>query len=176
MAHAVGHPVARPAFETKRQVARHLDLALLAARGTGSAAFFEHVERARSSVVDVDVSGPRARGALSPWQRHRAEELLVASMDTRPSLDAVAAACGLSRGHFARAFRSTFGLPPRAWLRSMRIERARRLIRESGRTLSEIAAATGFSDQSHLSRTFKRATGKNPADYRRACASEVAAG
>ena len=60
-----------------------------------------------------------------------------------------------------------FGLPLAAHVRALRVEAARRLLRGSTLTLSDVATAAGFADQSHLTRVFKRATGLTPAGYRR---------
>jgi AraC-like DNA-binding protein len=53
-------------------------------------------------------------------------------------------------------------MPPHNYLLSRRLEQAERLLRETQLPLSEIAAATGFSDQSHLARHFRRRTGMSP--------------
>lgn len=148
-------------------VVHHLEMAILAARGAGSPAFFAHVEKARAlHHAHGSASGVQS-GTLTPWQRQRAEELLVASLEGAVSLDDVAAECGLSRLQFARAFAKTIGMPPRDWVRTRRLESAKRLLVETDRTLAEIAAATGFADPSHLARVFKAATGTTPTAYRR---------
>jgi len=59
------------------------------------------------------------------------------------------------------AFRSAFGLPPHAWQVQVRLARARTLIR-AGIPIAAVAAATGFADQSHLTRIFKRSYGYTP--------------
>lgn len=146
-------------------VVYHLEMVALVARGTGTRAFFEHLAKARAC---VEAEERPARGALTPWQRERAEAMLLAGLEGETSLDDVARDCGLSRARFTRAFARSVGLAPRAWLRAMRVETAKRLMRDRSRTLSEIAAITGFADQSHLSRTFKRATGMSPTEFRRA--------
>jgi AraC-like DNA-binding protein len=72
----------------------------------------------------------------------------------------------LSRTEFSRVFRRREGVPPRAYLLERKIEGARRLL-ATDRSLSEIALALGFYDQSHFTRVFKQATGETPAAYRR---------
>jgi transcriptional regulator GlxA family with amidase domain len=69
---------------------------------------------------------------------------------------------GLSTHHFARSFHETVGMPPHGYLLSRRLDRAERMLRQTQLPLSEIAAATGFSDQSHLARHFRRRTGTSP--------------
>ena len=53
------------------------------------------------------------------------------------------------------------------YIRKLRIEKSIQLLNESGHSLAEIAYLTGFSDQSHFNRIFKKYTGKNPSEYRK---------
>src|SRR5712691_4859096 len=66
-----------------------------------------------------------------------------------------------------RQTRTSTGATPRAFIEQRRIERARALIEDTDQPLAEIAAATGFATQSHLTTAFRRATGFTPAAYRR---------
>jgi len=84
-----------------------------------------------------------------------------------PSLADLARLTGLSRYQVLRRFERAYGLPPHAWLLRRRAERARVLIRD-GVTLAAAAAATGFADQSHLTRVFARQFGFTPGAWRRA--------
>jgi AraC-like DNA-binding protein len=99
----------------------------------------------------------------------RAKELLSAQLADPPSLEALAAAVGLSPFHFARVFRRATGLPPHTWLMQRRVEQARALLK-SGCTPLAVAMQLGFADQSHLSRQFKQTYGIGPGAYRKACA------
>jgi len=75
---------------------------------------------------------------------------------------------GLSPYYLTRLFTKATGMPPHAYLTQVRIFRAKQLLRQ-GFTLSETAVATGFSDQSHLSRHFKRLVGVTPGRYATGC-------
>jgi AraC-like DNA-binding protein len=83
-----------------------------------------------------------------------------------PSLDGLAAMTGLSRYQLLRRFKIRYGLPPHAWLVSRRAELARELIRK-GETLTAAALRSGFSDQSHMTRTFARFYGYTPGQWQR---------
>jgi AraC-like DNA-binding protein len=82
------------------------------------------------------------------------------------SLSALASGVGLSPFHAARLFSRSVGLPPHAWRNQLRLNRAADLLR-AGRSAAEAAAATGFTDQSHLTRHFKRAFGAPPGQWAR---------
>jgi AraC-like DNA-binding protein len=73
----------------------------------------------------------------------------------------------LSTGHFARAFRQTFGVSPHTFIIEQRVNAAKRLILETGAPLAEIALSCGMADQSHLTRHFTRKVGMSPAAWRR---------
>ncbi|WGS17839.1 MULTISPECIES: AraC family transcriptional regulator [unclassified Bradyrhizobium] len=109
-----------------------------------------------------DVSFRPVKGGLAPWQERRTKSLLLANLRGDVNLETLAKECGLSRAHFARSFKMTTGKSPMAWLVSQRLIRARELLAESPLSLSEIAYACGFADQSHFSRAFARHVGVAP--------------
>jgi len=80
------------------------------------------------------------------------------------SLDDLSKHVALSTYYFLRVFCAEVGMPPHAYLESVRIRHAQRLIRE-GKPLAEIAAEVGFSSQSHLTRSFKKIIGVTPGQY-----------
>ncbi|MCL7370365.1 MULTISPECIES: AraC family transcriptional regulator [Streptomyces] len=82
-----------------------------------------------------------------------------------PSLAALATDLGLSRYQLLRAFRTSTGMPPYAWLAQHRVARARGLL-DAGLRPAEVAALVGFADQAHLTRWFRRVLGVTPAAYR----------
>jgi AraC family transcriptional regulator len=106
-------------------------------------------------------------GGLAPWQERRARELIADTVTSEVALGQVAAECGLSMSHFCKAFKVSTGLTPHGWLQQCRLERARGLLRQPGRSLAEIALLCGFADQSHFSRTFHRHVGLAPGLWRR---------
>jgi AraC family transcriptional regulator len=107
------------------------------------------------------------RGGLAPWQERRAKELLIAQLNGEVTLETLALECGLSRSHFARAFKKTTGLPPHRWLLDRRVERARELLLNSALPIADIADLCGFADQSHFTRVFTNALGVSPGEWRR---------
>jgi transcriptional regulator GlxA family with amidase domain len=83
------------------------------------------------------------------------------------SVSMLCSAAGLSRSHFSRAFRTSVGQSPHAYIVRLRLERAMSLMRDTETPLSEIALVAGFSDQPHFSNAFRRAVGTTPAQWRR---------
>jgi AraC-like DNA-binding protein len=103
-----------------------------------------------------------SRGGLPPVVTQRICEYIESHLEQKIGLEALAAIAGLSTHHFARAFHQSMGIPPHSYLLTRRLERAEHMLRETQLPLSEIAVATGFSDQSHLARHFRRRTGMSP--------------
>ncbi|MDX8456269.1 AraC family transcriptional regulator [Mesorhizobium sp. VK9D] len=112
------------------------------------------------------VSKP-VKGGLPTWQEQRVKELMSANLDGEVPLRMLSNECGLSVGHFSRAFRASTGMAPHQWLLARRIDAAKALLRRGGKSLSEVALACGFADQSHFTRTFTKVTGVSPGAWRR---------
>jgi AraC-like DNA-binding protein len=82
------------------------------------------------------------------------------------TLEDLSSLSGLSGYHLIRVFRADTGLPPHAYLEQIRVNRARLLLR-TGAAIAEVALSTGFNDQSHFSRHFKKMTGVTPGQYQK---------
>jgi AraC family transcriptional regulator len=104
----------------------------------------------------------RIRGGLAPTVRRRVLERMDAEPDAHLTIDALAREAGLSPAHFARAFKQSIGRAPHQHLLALRLERARRLLDGPDPVLSEVALETGFADQAHFTRFFKRQFGITP--------------
>lgn len=108
-----------------------------------------------------DWDGVSATGIVA-----RVREFIDAHYAERISLGDLAAVAGLSRFHFLRVFQEEVGIPPYAYLMDRRVRAAVQLLGD-GVPIVEVAASTGFSDQSHLTRRFKRHLGMTPGQYQR---------
>jgi AraC family transcriptional regulator len=133
----------------------------------------ENPETARTTMLRLAAllsrSAPepsRARGGLAPWQERKIEQYLRDRVQQQVRLDELAQHASLSVSHFCRAFKGTFGTTPHTYLVRLRLARAQELMLQTGSELGQIALACGFSDQSHLCRTFRRETGETPGRWR----------
>lgn len=97
----------------------------------------------------------------------RATAVLLDRMTSPPSLDELAALVGTGKFALLRAFLKVHGMPPYEYLSQLRVRRVQRML-ESGAGLADVAAAVGFTDQSHMSRRFREVIGMPPGAYRRA--------
>jgi AraC-like DNA-binding protein len=152
-----------------------LGLALMPAFGMPeqvSQLFMDHVMLALATHTAQTYGGMQTvtrplKGGLAPWQERLAKEMIARDLPGDVSLHDIARACGLSTGHFSRAFHRSTGLAPHAWLLQARVEAAKDMLRTRQRSLAEIARACGFSDQSHFARVFMRRVGLSPGAWRK---------
>jgi AraC-like DNA-binding protein len=111
---------------------------------------------------------PQANGGLSPYAMRRVREHVDAHLSESMGLADLAAVAGLSVYHFAREFKHSAGITPHYYLVQRRVERAQDMLARTDLSVSEIALAVGFSDQSHLTRHFRHMLGTTPREFRRA--------
>ena len=171
----IGMLRAQPGRGVDDPVVRNLLSSLLAGGATAKdvpCLFLRYVTRALTVHVAQAYGGLGAaqripRGALAPWQLRRAKELMSAHLSEEMPLSRLAAECGLSVRHFARAFRQSTGAPPHRWLLKRRIEQATELMSDRALGLADIAISCGFADQSHFTRVFTALVGVTPNAWRR---------
>jgi len=109
----------------------------------------------------------RPRGGLPRHKLRAALEYMEEHLDTELALDDLAAVVHLSPYHFARQFKASTGLPPHQFLITRRVERAKQLLQGGDDlSLAQVAARTGFWDQGHFTRHFKRLVGVTPKRFR----------
>ena len=106
------------------------------------------------------------KGGLPNWRLKRAIELLETDRTKTPSLAELAGPLRLHPTSFCRAFKQSTGLSPHRYLLEHRVNRAKAMMEDHKRTLTEIALDCGFSSSSQFSTVFKRITGVSPRSYR----------
>jgi AraC-like DNA-binding protein/PAS domain-containing protein len=109
---------------------------------------------------------PQAHGGLSPAALRRVREYVDTHLGGGMDLATLARVAGVSIHHFARGFKQSAGVTPHHYLTQKRVERAQDMLAHTALSLSEIAYAVGFSDQSHLARHFRQMLGVTPGQFR----------
>jgi len=120
----------------------------------------------RAGLSGAGPAGLTARDGARAADRVRA--FLSDGYAAQATLTDLAEVAGCSRFATYRAFRGRFGLSPSDYQRQLRLRAARRAL-ASGAGVADVAAATGFADQAHLTRWFRRCYGITPGAYQRAC-------
>jgi AraC-like DNA-binding protein len=121
---------------------------------------FLHRLLARHSTASIALS----RDGNEDSAVRRSKKFLDEHYADRVPLHELARLTGLSPYHLNRSFCRKIGMPPHAYQLQMRIARAKSALR-TGSSITEVALATGFADQSHFTRVFKRLVGDTPAQY-----------
>jgi AraC family transcriptional regulator len=94
-------------------------------------------------------------------------DFIEANIDQDLPLASLGRVAAMSVYHFARRFKETVGVSPHAYVVMRRIRRAQRMLEHGKGRLADVAAACGFSNQSHFTTTFQRSIGVTPGEYRR---------
>jgi AraC family transcriptional regulator len=158
--------------ELLEQLTREVRFAAISG-SMSSALYVDHLALAiaarlvRSAAVRSDCLARPNVGGLTNPQFKRVTEFIEASLDVTINLQALSIACGLSISHFVRQFKLTTGVSPHQFVLRRRVERAKRLLKDTDEPVAEVAIACGFSHQEHLTHTFRRYTGDTPASFRR---------
>lgn len=104
---------------------------------------------------------------LSPYKLKQSLAYVREHLGEQVTVTALARVGGMmSRSHFIRGFKRAMGITPYKYIVHCRIERAKRLLRETSLPLDQVAHAVGFSDQSHLTKRFRLAVKITPKIFR----------
>lgn len=118
-------------------------------------------------ILRVRQSVRRRRSELATWQLRRAIEYIEDHCVRNIRLEELASLTGLSQSHFSHAFKASTGLPPHQWQTRARLERAKQLLLKDDTPLTHVAAETGFADQAHFTRVFRKNIGATPANWKK---------
>lgn len=136
---------------------------------------FTHNDCASSIIIEgvmMEMLGEMLRGSLTqhthaaPRWLQDAKEMLHAHFAENLSLSELGQKVGIHPVHLAQTFRKNFHCTIGEYIRTLRIDYACHELTSSGKPIVDIALAAGFCDQSHFTRTFKRAVGVAPSQYR----------
>lgn len=112
----------------------------------------------------ADSAPPRHGAAVCHYAVRRAVDYVQAHHDQALTLDRLSSVAGIGTRHLIRSFKQNLGLTPHAFLRQIRVQRARDALRR-GEAPAEAAYAAGFADQAHLTKAFKLLIGTTPGRY-----------
>jgi len=108
----------------------------------------------------------RAGARLTRSQLRKVDDFFRSSLTTPFTFGELAASVGLSRTVFFQRFTQSMQQTPNQYRQSLRVAQAKALIKQADMTLAEIATASGFSDQTHMTRSFRQILGTTPGQYR----------
>lgn len=111
---------------------------------------------------------PDGGGRLLAWQARKVRDYIDRHINGPVFVADLCALIDRSEAHFSRSFKRTFGESPHAFLIRRRVDLAARYMLQTDASLSDIALRCGFTDQAHLCKHFRQATGQTPAAWRRA--------
>ena len=106
------------------------------------------------------------RGGMPRTRLKRVLEYIAAQLHEELSLTALAEIAGMNLYYFSRLFKQSTGLSPHRYVLDQRIRRAQHLLRTSDMTILEASVRTGFADQGHFTKVFRRFVGLSPTEYR----------
>ncbi|GAB4070347.1 helix-turn-helix transcriptional regulator [Ancylobacter sonchi] len=127
--------------------------------------FATHLLRNYSSLRDRP--DDRHSGGLSPRAWRTVNDFIQENLSQPLSIARLAEIAGLSPSHFLRAFRRSLGQAPHQYLLGQRLALVERLVTTTDLPFADIAAASGFSSNSHMTSTMKRLRGVTPTELRR---------
>lgn len=107
------------------------------------------------------------RGGLPSSTVRRLQEFAHANLARTITVDELAALAGVSRRHFLRAFQESLGQTPLRYVQGLRIDKAKQLLANPWRSVTEVGLECGFSHAQHFSSCFRKSTGVTPTAFRR---------
>jgi AraC family transcriptional regulator len=142
----------------------------LSSRHRGSSLFVEGIAQSLAGHLVrtyADETTPEYKGGLTGFRLRKVTDLMVTHLADEFSLLRLAREANMSEFHFSRAFKRTTGLTPSQCFIHLRLKKARRLLRETNRSIIEIGLDVGYTSPSHFAQIFRREVGISPSEYRR---------
>ncbi len=131
-------------------------------RGEASSAAYAAV----AALYDGAFADAVERGPERPAALQRVALHVETNLSAALQVEQLAAIAGMSRAHFVRQFSAGFGMPPSEWVLRQRLDRIERLLVATDMSVAAIARLTGFSSANYLAKTFRRARGTAPLQFR----------
>lgn len=122
-----------------------------------------HVVR---TYTDTNAQARRHHGGLPAFKLRKVTDLMEHRLDEEFDLGRFARAADMSEFHFSRSFKKATGFSPSRYFIRLRMDRARRLLRETSRSVIDIGLDVGYGSPSHFAQIFRREVGVSPTNYR----------
>lgn len=122
--------------------------------------------RSKMAIDGSETIEMKLRGGLAPWQSKLVHKHIDTNIEEKICIDELASLTKLSKSHFFKAFRKSHGVSPYNYVMARRVKIAMAKMALSNAPLCQIALDLGYTDQAHLSRVFRRATGTTPSAWR----------
>jgi AraC family transcriptional regulator len=159
-------------FEDPQLVPLLQQLRAEAARATASRFFVRGLAQALAihlarNYTAVTASARGETSSLPGFRLRRVTDWMAEHLAEEFSLPRLAEQAGMSEFHFNRLFKRATGVPPSQYQIKLRLDAARRLLRETKKSVISIANEVGYSNPSHFAQLFRKETGLAPTEYRR---------
>lgn len=125
------------------------------------------LEMYRISTRPSEPATDNGAGKLSNAQCRLVQGYIEENLAADIGLDQIASVSGLTRFHFSRAFKASFGVPPYQYVNQRRIEKAKQILATTGLPVSSVAEACGFNSVSQFGRAFRGFVGQTPLAFRK---------
>jgi len=122
-----------------------------------------HLARNYAGVTTESRSGSPS---LPGYKLRQITDWMAENLAEEYDLERLAARAGLSKFYFNRLFKGALGMSPSHYHIRLRMDAAKRLLRETRRSIVEIALEVGYSNPSHFAQLFRKEAGLSPSDYR----------
>ncbi|MBF8668310.1 helix-turn-helix transcriptional regulator [Pseudomonas putida] len=159
----VDDPVLIALLQCLRIEATRLDANRTFTRGVAQA-ICAHLAR---QYTELESNAKKSVPSLPLFKLRQITAWMTAHLDQPFSLALLAGQAGMSEHHFNRLFKRAMGVAPSQHHIRMRVETAKKLLRETDKTIVTISNEVGYSNPSHFSHQFRKSTGLSPSDYRR---------
>lgn len=116
--------------------------------------------------AETTKESPSGSPSLPGYKLRQITDWMAENVAEEFNLDRLAAKAGLSKFYFNRLFKSALGMSPSRYHMTLRMDTAKRLLRETRKTVVSVGLDVGYANPSHFAQLFRRETGLSPSDYR----------